>query len=82
MRPVVVVKDVFCVGSAVRCESSERHKRRTDLFLPLKSDGDLYGAMQLMKCDFIEKLFTLRSLKKHLLYDRLDMEIKSCSSNF
>ena len=40
MRPVVVVKDVFCVGSAVRCESSERPKRRTDLFLPLKSDGD------------------------------------------
>ena len=66
----------------MRCELSKRPKRRADLSQPLKSDGDLYGAMQLMKCDFIEKLFTLRSLKKHLLYDRLDMEIKSCSSNF
>lgn len=35
-----------------------------------------------MKCDFIEKSFTLRSLKNYLLYARLDMEIKSCLSNF
>ena len=30
----------------------------------------------------LKKIFTLRSLKNYLLYDRLDMEIKSCLSFF
>ena len=38
-----MLKTLVTVGIAVCCELSERPKRRTDLFLPLKSDGDLAG---------------------------------------
>ena len=41
-----MLKTLVTVGIAVCCELSERPKRRTDLFLPLKSDGVSFGLFE------------------------------------